>query len=222
MRYKLLLFVTLCLLTVTACKDQNRFVLEGEITELNNPSIYLFKILNDSSKINIDTITTQEGRFSYESYSDSIVPVVLSLEENSKWITAWVKNGETIKIKGDANNFELIEIKGNQINDELTLFKQNNKDLIKELKTNADSLRVDEIKQQLITNTENFIKAKPSSVASLVLMQNYLLELCEPEVVEEYLALVESPAKDNPLYDLLKVACERLKQAHIEEDQTAE
>ncbi|MCC8145734.1 MAG: redoxin domain-containing protein, partial [Bacteroidales bacterium] len=220
-----LIYILLCLTVLTACGDKKTFVLEGNISGLTTPAVYFLTNSNNNGSI-VDTVYATEGKFKYTSSSDSIKPIIIYLEDGSVWITVWAKNGQSIKISGDANYPELIEARGNDINDKLSLFKQNNKEIIRERANLTEKLKqthletkssIDEdysrklnLGQTLVTNAENFIKENPSSIASLVLIQDYILENNDPAVVGEYLSLIESPAKEDRLYTRLNNVYQRL------------
>ena len=149
-------------------------------------------------------LLSKEGEFRYVSSSDSVEPVILYMEEDSVWMTVWAKNGETICIEGNANDPELIEFTGNEINDLLTDFRQSNKDIIKERNNTDDALRKTELDRILIQKSRDFIHEHPSSIASLVLIQDYILQSGDTAMMGETLSLIEGPAKENQLYSRLE------------------
>ena len=197
---------------------------------MTTPAVFFITNINNNGSV-IDTVYAKEGKFKYESTSDSVKPILVYLEEGSVWITIWAKSGQSIKISGDVNYPELIEAKGNDINDQLSLFKQKNKEIIRKKADLTDKLKqtTSEVKgsfeenytqklnleQTLITSAENFIKENPSSIASLVLIQDYLLESNDAVIIGEYLSLIEEPAKSDRLYARLNNAYHRLVQTSV-------
>lgn len=231
MKVKFILAVLCSIFFLSSCKDKDSYVLEGNIQGLNNPTLYFITQLgNNDTKI--DTISSEKGEFKFVSSSDSLRPIVVYMEEGDVWFTVWVKNGQKMKISGDANYPELIDIHGNDIHNHLSAFKQTNKDIIKEMANLTDKLNqnteeetksvLDEtyttrlnLEQSFIRNVEIFLKDNPGSIASLILIQDYLLDSKNPEKIREYLSLITSPAKEDNLYVRLDAACQKLLQTSV-------
>jgi peroxiredoxin len=222
MKIKLLFYILLCILTLTACKDKKTYVLEGDIDGLTNPAIYFVTSFDNETRI--DTIYAKEGKFKFVSSFDSLKPVIIYMEDQSVWITIWAQNGEKIQLSGNVDYPELIEANGNEVNDLLTEFKQKNKDVIKErcdlndlIKSGDEShsQQKSDLEQTLVKNAGDFIKEHPASIAGLVLIQDYLIENEEPDVLGDYLSLVESPAREDHLFTRLNVVSNRLQQTSV-------
>ncbi|MDR2086417.1 MAG: DUF4369 domain-containing protein [Dysgonamonadaceae bacterium] len=111
----------------TGCKDEDLFVIEGDIPNLTSNTLYL---VTTSDVVKIDTVQAKNGKFEYSSFSDSVVPILIYLEKKSVWMTVWAKNEDRIKVGGDVNCPELITVEGNEINNLLTEFKTKNKSII--------------------------------------------------------------------------------------------
>ncbi|GHV56095.1 hypothetical protein FACS1894182_01960 [Bacteroidia bacterium] len=204
MKVKFILYILLIVLLVDACRDEKNYLLEGNITGLADPVLYIESLGNQGVKV--DTVFSKDGEFKYEASSDSIQPVLIFMEDGSVWMTVWAKNGQVVEISGNAECPELIISNGNEINDLLTKFRQENLNIIKERNNTDDEARRKELMQILIHNSQIFIRKHPSSIASLVLIQDYLMESENLTVVIEALSLIESPAKDNALYRQLQAA----------------
>ncbi|MDR0413286.1 MAG: DUF4369 domain-containing protein [Dysgonamonadaceae bacterium] len=195
MKHCLALYIVFTILFLTGCGDNKSYVVEGRVDGLTNYTVYA--VTTDDHKIKIDTLIAKEGRFSFVSSGDSIAPVIFYMEEQSAWVTVWVRNGETITVAGNVNDPERIEINGNEINDLLTGFKQQNKGASKDT---------------LLSSAENFIKDHPASIASLVVIQDYLMEDEDPGTLGRCLSLIESPAKEDLLYARLNTVYHRILQ----------
>ncbi|MDR1437223.1 MAG: AhpC/TSA family protein [Candidatus Symbiothrix sp.] len=217
MKGKYAFYILLFVFIFTSCKNDT-FLIEGHISNLTTNKLYL---ITYQDKIKIDTVYAQEGKFTYESSSDSVVPILIRMEEESVWITAWAKNEDEVKIEGDVNCPELIEIEGNEINNLLTEFKINNKTLIEERcdwveKKSPDSIiRIGELEKSLKQEAEKFIQAHPASIASLVLIQDYLLSNKNQEQISPYLSMIEGEAKKDRLYLRLNAIVERYRRTAI-------
>jgi peroxiredoxin len=202
----------------TSCKDKSSFVIEGNVPGLTSNLLYF---ITTSNKITIDTIQAKNGKFEYTASSDSTIPILIYMEDKSVWITAWAKNEDVIHIEGDVNCPELIGIEGNEINNLLTEFKVKNNESIKarcnliDEKNAKDDSLINNLDQSLKTEAEEFIRLHPSSIASLVLIQDYLLDEGSQEKIEPYLALIEGEAKEDRLYKKLNAVVERYRKTAL-------
>lgn len=182
------------------------YVVEGHIDGLTNPIMYAVTTSEFTSKI--DTIIAKDGAFCYESSSDSITAIIFKAktEEFSAWFTVWAQNGDHITVSGDVNHPELIEINGNEINELLTQFRQKHKTLF----LSENELNFDEnakAYQNLPEEVCSFVEKHPQSIASLVLIQDFLIETQNHDRIEEALNRIEVPAKNDPLYEYLSEIC---------------
>jgi peroxiredoxin len=218
MKNRYLFYAIFVFLIFTACKEEedSYMLLEGNIANLTDENFY-FVTSDSTTGIKIDTIQSKKGKFTYKSTSDSIAPVLIYMEKGSTWITVWGKNKENVKISGDVNYPELITANGNDVNDLLTEFKNKNVAVIKEkcdlrdAKTTDNVSRISNLDQLLKTNVENFIKKHPSSIASLVLIQDYLVD-SNQDKLDQYLSLIEGNAKNDALYKKLIAISEKYRQ----------
>ena len=197
MKIHYLFYITLFFLASCTNNDE-KYIVEGTISELAHPTLYLITVVENEMKV--DTILIKNEQFRFSASSDSTQSILIYLGEKSTWITAWAKNGDKIKISGSAEHPELIEIYGNEINDLLTQFKQENKESPKD---------------SVILHAQNFIREHPASITSLVLIQDYLMETEDIAVLDDYLSLIESPAKEDLLYARLHSAYQRLVQTSV-------
>jgi hypothetical protein len=201
MRRGRIIYILLCFLFLNACVEEKIYVLEGNIRGLVDPILYIMPF---GSKT--DTIYSKHGEFRYEGVSDSIQPVQIGMEDSSvsAWITVWAQNGQVIEIYGNADYPELITSNGNEVNDLLTGFRHANNTIIKEWNDTDDKKRKEELMKILIQDSQFFIRNHPSSIASLVLIQDYLVKSEDLDVVTDALSLIVSPAKDSELYRQLR------------------
>ena len=197
MKNKFVFHIILCFLLLNACGDEKFYTLN--ITGLSDRILYI-----ERSGAKTDTIYSKYGEFMYKSVSDSIQPIRITMEDGSAYITVWAQNGQVIEISGNAEYPELIASNGNEINDLLTEFRQANRTIIKEWNDTNDKDRKEELMQTLIRHSQIFIRKHPASIASLVLIQDYLVKSEDLSVVTDALALIESPAKDSTLYKQLQ------------------
>ena len=223
-RHILLIFLTLM---IFSCEDNNSYILEGKIKKLQSHELY---IISEGS-LRIDTIKakfglfSKTGRFTYKNTSQTAEPLLIKMENDKVWVTVWVENGEKIILKGDANYPELILAKGGKINKLLTKFKTENFSLIKEkcelrdkmiartenheeLNASNDShllFQIKNVDQILKTQAQNFVEHNPSSIAALVLIQDYILDIENASNIQPFLDILPEEVKANYLYEKLKM-----------------
>ena len=213
-------------LIVISCGDKNSYILKGNINGLKNPEIYVLS----SASLRLDTIQTKSGKFTYRGVSQSVEPLVIYMENGSAWITLWVQNGEKFSLTGNVNYPELMMVKGGEVNKVLSEFKNDNLSFIKERCDHRDNLstrtehatesgtiinnaqlnsQLKNIDQILKTRAQDFVEAHPSSIASLVLIQDYILDAENASDIQPFLDLLSEDVKANPLYDKLHARCMR-------------
>ena len=221
-KFGLLLFA-LCL-CVISCRDKNSYILKGNISGLKNSEIYAVS----GADFRLDTIRTQSGKFTYRGVADTIEPLVIYMENGSVWITVWVQNNEDLLLTGNALYPEMMMVKGGEVNKLLSEFKTENLSLIKERCDLRDNLsaraehatelgtsinnaqlssQLKNIDQIIKTRAQDFVKAHPSSIAALVMIQDYILDVEHASDIQPLLNLLTEDVKTNPLYDKLNVLC---------------
>jgi peroxiredoxin len=147
-----------------------------------------------------------------------------------------VQNGEEYALNGHANYPELIAVKGGETNKLLMDFKNKNKNILKERGNLRDKIlnnlknpnelsveinetqltsQIKNIDQILKTKAEDFVEAHPSSVASLVLISDYILEVDDVAKIQPFLELITEPAKENKLYEKLEQRYLKFLQTHV-------
>ena len=203
MKLKFILYIIICFLILNACGDDKYYILEGNIRGLADPFLYI--TVFEEQGMRTDTVFSKNGEFTYKATSKSIQPVLIYMQDSSVYMTVWTQNGQLIEISGHAEYPELIASNGNEINNLLTDFRQTNRTIITEWNDTDDEARKEELMQILIEQSQVFIRQHPASIASLVLIQDYLVKDQDLSVVSDALSLIESPAKDSGLYKQLQV-----------------
>ena len=220
---KKFLYITAVILFFISCRGKESFVIEGKITGLQNTSMYF--AVPGLEGMEVDTVKADDnGNFKYSASSDLQIPVVLYLEDGNVWTTVWVQNNDKLSVSGDVNYPELIVARGNSVSDLLADFKEENKSLLKERRDLMDknSSDVEEndsldtknnrsdyeskilnIDQQLKAKAGKFVDANPSSIASVVLIQDYLMDENNPKQTQNYLLKITDELVQNELYQKL-------------------
>lgn len=230
---KSILSLLLFSLVLFSCqKDDNKLVIEGELSNLTTP--YFLASSRISDTIRVDTVYVDEkGKFSYIQHVDTSTIFTFYFNDfNSSTIVFSDKGVSKIKMKGDAKLSDLIEIKGGRINEDLSLFKKENETLLKQrtmlmkkMESEIDSLSnsasfsilkkeetatLNSINHQLSQNVEDFIASKPDRIASVVLINEFFKNNENPETLNRVLGYLKGDALLFPLTYQLKNYNEKL------------
>lgn len=234
---KHLLYILILLAFFVSCKEKTKegFVIDGKIKNLSDSTILIVTQDYLGESMRIDTVfASNEGKFVYEGFSDSLTSVIIYMEKGVVWTTIWVENQDKLTLSGDVNYPELILANGNEVNNLLAQFKNENERLLEESRNlldrkdnfDHDSLsteinntqyesKLSNIFHQLKEKAEDFIKAHPTSIASLVLLQDYLADSEDPVKLDEYLSIIDGEATNDSLYKKLVNLNDRLKSTTI-------
>lgn len=231
MKSKIALLFLLILL-FSCKKNDNRLVIEGELSNLETS--YILASFQVSDSIRVDTIyVDNKGKFSFTQNVDTATIFTLYFNDfNSSTIIFSDKGINKIKIKGDANLSDLIEIRGGEVNDNLSDFKKENETLLKQrtllLKkvtyendslTNSLSLisekeetaTLNSINHELAQNVEEYIMANPTKASSVVLINEFFKSNENPETLNRVLGYLEGEALNLPLTYKLKHYNQKIK-----------
>ncbi|MDR3061393.1 MAG: AhpC/TSA family protein [Dysgonamonadaceae bacterium] len=214
--------IVLIVMILASCKGREGYVIEGKITGLQNPSLYFVIPDTNSQGVRVDTVLVKPGgRFRYEGNSQQLTPVILYMEDGNVWTTVWARDKDQLSVSGHVNFPEMIIAKGGEVNDLLAGFKTENKSLLQERRNLMDHHHSDvemndslgtkmnypeyeskllNVDHQLKEKAEKFINNHFSSIASLVLIQDYLMDGSDPELVRTYLSKMEGDVIRDTLY----------------------
>lgn len=225
----IVLALAMCL--VSCKKSSNKLVtIKGNISELESSYILLSYISNDS--LAIDTIKSKSnGHFSHKINVDTLTLLSLYFNDQQTSLSFFVDKGDKIKIDGDANLTDLMHVTGNEINNELTAFKETNKDLLKQrayliegikqlspdntgkITNNEEIARLNTINQQLLINTEEFIKENPTKTSSLILISNFFSNPENPTALARTLDYITGDVKNSQLGQNLQAFSEKINRS---------
>ena len=223
---KSILSLLLFSLVFYAChRDNNKLVIEGELTNLTNP--YVIASYRVSDTIRLDTIfVDKNGKFSYTQTIDTATFLTFYFNDfSSSTIVFSDKGVNKIKMKGDVIFSDLIEIKGGEINESLTTFKLQNETLLKhrsllmskknlEVDSLENSLNIISDKEQIASlnslnhelsqKVEEFIISNPDKISSVILINEFFKNNENPETLNRVLEYLEDDALKSPLTLKLK------------------
>ncbi len=215
-------------------KEITGYMIDGKLENLTDSVLYV--ISSDSFKV-LDTIPCQkDGKFIIQGNADQLSATRIFSEQTGVLLTTWVQNGDKISVTGNIRIPEQIKIKGNEVNDRLTEFKILNKNLLKErtdlfykkeIGNRKDTLsgefkelnyisKISNINHQLKDKANQFIKANPSSMASVILMKDYLMDTDSPEKMKELLSLITGEeARNSDMYKKMYSLFEKLNKTSV-------
>ena len=164
MKRSYLIVLILTMLIGTGCKRQTIFSLQGILQELMQSGMLL--VTYDDPLSYTDTIfADKEGRFDYTIEPDTLT-IFRLINEQGKSIPIFAEKGEKMLIKG---NFDHFETKGEGLNAEYQDFRNS----INPLKGN---------RQAEAAEAEKFIKSHPQSVVSAYLINDYFVQVANPDI----------------------------------------
>ncbi|MDR1742857.1 MAG: DUF4369 domain-containing protein [Dysgonamonadaceae bacterium] len=204
--------------------------LRGEVSNIDTPYVLVSYSQHDS--LRIDTVTVgKNGKFLYENDIDSLTSFTLYFNHYASSSVFFADKAQKLTIKGDAYLPDLMEIHGNEINDELTSFKQQNTALLAQrgrllnnlqsdtvagssaLPNNEKMAQINSLNHELTQKAEDFIKANPSKLSSIVLINDFFFDNENPKALERVLGYLEGEALESPMTALLKAYSEKINQS---------
>ena len=128
-----LLLAFFCLMT-SCSKENNKFILKGEISGLSSDTLLVYYQLPE---FKLDTIFSQKGIFEYviEPDTTTIFSLIFNAEES---LPIFAEKGQSVQVKGSTANLEIQGKGDNQLmNDILSLLKETPEQKVKHI---VDSL----------------------------------------------------------------------------------
>jgi len=208
MNQKLLLpLITLCCILALGCKapEAENVTVHGEIKDLGSSTLCI-SYYNQERILAFDTVSSsRSGKFDFKvkSYNE-ITPVTIYFSEKKCWTTLFAKPGDHVTIKGDIQLVDLLNISGGKVNDDLSRYKKqirklylNRLAILDGQFSNTDEKdeHLAEINLILKRAAKEYIKDNPSSIASVVLIQDFFYQDYDPST-KDLLDILEGDAKD--------------------------
>lgn len=176
--------VALIMLSLSACKKDNRFVLHAEMTGLSDKPIL---VIYDDPVSRLDTIFPKEGKFEYAFLPDTITIFRLASTEGEV-IPFFADRGQEVKLAG---TFGQPDIQGSGDNEAYGT-------LLKELQPLKDSTSI-------VQTVEKFIQTHPTSFASAYLINRYFIQVPQPDMekIDQLIAPLAGNIKDSRLLSIV-------------------
>lgn len=186
MTYRILFILVAAVLILGSCNEDKKFTISGTITHAEGDTIYLEELLGASRKQIGETKIDSKGKFKFEGVTGIPTFYLLKLSEGN-FIYLLVDSAETVTVRADAANFyREYDVEG-------SLGSEQVKELdikLKETRHKLDSLQslhnlyignpdydevrpkwsqqYDEIVQEQIEFSTNFVKENPFAMASVL------------------------------------------------------
>ena len=202
-----ILFFILCCIMAFGCTapDENKVFVHGEIDSLGYSQLCI-SYFNEDKILAYDTVhSSRSGKFDFKVVSfDEITPITIYFSKQKCWTTLFAKPGDHVFIKGNIKLVDLLNIKGGIVNDDLSRYKKQIRKLYlnrlsilngKYNKSEKSEERLAEINLLLKRSAKEYIKENPSSIASVVLIQDFFYQDYDPST-KALLDILEGDAKD--------------------------
>lgn len=230
---KYILFIWTVLLGLVACSKDESYQIEGKLTQLQDPTLYVV-FENESAKA-IDTITCEtDGTFKLRHKTGDFNTATLFFENRTRVVNVFLAKGKKIKITGDITNPKLLTIEGgSSINSQLTDLRKASANLWKEQAKllhqidqkaknpieEADLIaKLTNINHQLAEEAVAYIKKHTDKAVSLALIQYFFTNPDDTREADELLALISPELRTHFLYKELEEYSARTKRTNIGEE----
>lgn len=189
-RIRLAYLPLIALLSACGGKDRHTAFLSGEIKGLGTDTLYIYGM--DRLYDRMDTLYVRNDKFSANLSPDTLVGTWLLFGNGTEY-PLFLDKGDRIEIKGDTAALTTLRIKGNEPNEELTAFLKE----LKEKKAPTETA----LEQQV----EAFIGNHPSSLASIYLLERYLMQKPQPDFdrIKRITESMTGELKDRPYVNKL-------------------
>lgn len=215
---------------LSSCGKKAVYQLEGKLSNLDEQTIYA--VFEGEGLRDVDTISCEkQGQFVIKKDTKGFHSVTLFFENKTSWVTAYLEEGEVVRVSGDIAYPSLIQIKGGKINNHLDNFKKKvapllkeQAELIKNLNKKEDktateetdlSSRLSNIHHQLSEEAEVYIKKHPNEEASAILIQMFFINSDDTRQLDELLAVLAPSLKNTPLVKELEQYSAKVKRTAI-------
>ncbi len=204
---KVLFLIAICGLAAFSCVQQKdrQVTVQGTISQMGVSPLYV-TYTDVNIKRAMDTLhSTLSGKFSMKLRTcDDLGPITIYFANKKCWTTLFAEPGDRITLNGNIDYVDLLTIKGGLVNNDLNRFKLQIRELYKERldllkgpysRENSSEVRLAEINLLLKRAAKEFIMENPSSIASVVLIQDFFYQEYDP-YTSELLALLSRPASN--------------------------
>jgi len=204
---RFLFLIAFCGITAFSCvqRKDRQVTVQGAVSRLGSAELYITYMDTHFKRV-IDTIqSSMSGKFSLKLRTcDDLAPINIYFASKKCWTTLFAEPGDHITLRGNIEYVDMLTIKGGLVNDDLNRFKMEIRDLYKErldlLKgsyssENSSEVRLAEINLRLKRAAKEFIMENPTSIASVVLIQDFFYQEYDP-YTSDLITLLKEPASN--------------------------
>lgn len=202
--------VILCCLIAFGCStpENNKVSVRGDIKHLDSSPLFI-SYFSEEGILAYDTVfSSNSGKFEFNIHTyNEISPITIFFSKKKCWTTLFAQPGDNIRIKGDIHLVDMLNISGGVVNDELSQFKKQICKIYEERlailqgkyhSAEESEERLAEINLQLKRSAKVYIKEHPSSISSVVLIQDFFYQDYDPST-KELLDILDSDARNSHL-----------------------
>ena len=215
----------LLFLVLSACNSGDKYVVKGELSNLEGQKIYAVHERYKQELI-IDTVKVEKGKFELSGESGMLTILQLYTEDYAPLLRLFVKNGDRISLEGDMQKPFEIRIKGNETYQTITDFNNRNSSLLQRIaekrkeyySRGKDSLYfidLEKLNGEIRKDARQEISAHPASPSSIILMYEYLLNENTAELCDSLLRVMPSEAKPVSLLAKIDLFIEQVRKMSI-------
>ncbi|MDD4922271.1 MAG: DUF4369 domain-containing protein [Bacteroidales bacterium] len=209
----------LCCLMAFGCAspEKNKVCVQGEIKHLDRSPLCI-SYVDENKNLSYDTIySTHSGKFVFKinTYRE-ITPITIYFSGKKCWTTLFAKPGDHVKINGDIHLVDLLNISGGIVNNDLSQYKKQIRKLYidrlailngKYATPEESEKQLAEINLLLKRSAKVYIKEHPSSISSVVLIQDFFYQEYDP-ITKDLISLLEGDAKSFHLTNRIREGIE--------------
>lgn len=227
---KCITLIIVLLLGFAACSDDVAYRIEGKLSNLEDPTIYVV-FENESGKL-VDTLICEaDGKFEIERREGDYNTATLFWDNRTQWRTLFLEHGKKVRVTGDAHYAALLHVKGgSDINDKLSDMHNSSANLWKERTELINKIerkvtnpiedvdlmaKLTNVNHQLEEEAIAYIKKHPNEAVSLVLIQQFFTNPDDTREADELLALISTNLRGHFIYKSLNEYSARAKRTSI-------
>ncbi|MEN8116476.1 MAG: TlpA disulfide reductase family protein [Bacteroidota bacterium] len=218
MTYRIIFFMVATLFIISSCKKNNQFTVSGKITHAEGETIYLEELLTSSRKPVGEIKINKKGEFKFEGATGIPTYYILKLTDQN-FITLLVDSTEHVVVEADAANFHReynvsgsmgsVQVKDLDAKLKSTRHKLDSLQSLSNLyKGNPDydqmhpkwSEEYDEIVQEQIDYSTNFVKNNPFSMASVLALYQKFSNEDESYIIRDLQVMRTAASALNSIY----------------------
>ena len=186
MKQILLLAISLLLLALSSCSS-NGFKIDGSIDQ---GQVALVRVVyqNDSSIVDEWVEVNKQGKFSFKGEAPQPVLVSLLNQKNEQLAVVVAKDGDHLKIHGDADKAMSFKVKGNRLNEDWQLFRDEHAAFY----TDPNPSRLD-------AAIEKYVREHPADMLSTVLLMADYSNYSDRTKMDQLLKSIDAEARPESL-----------------------